>query len=314
MTDPATPHRAPAWSLAIASMLLVQISNALSVTVIDQVGAACTAWLRMCFGAVFLWMVARPHIRSIRRADIPILLLLGLVTGFMTTFFLAAVARIPLGTAVAIEFLGPLTVAGIASKRRSALAWPMLALVGVTLLTQPWYGEVELVGMGFALAAGACWGLYNIGTQLVGDRFSGISGLSLTIPIAAVFTTAVGLPQVTAGNAAWWVLLLAAGIALIAPVISFGLEMHALRRMTHTAFGTLLAIEPAFGVLVGLVVLSQSPTILQVAGITLVVLAGAAAQRGGARGHDPDHGSGSAGQTTQAAPGDVSEADHRREG
>jgi inner membrane transporter RhtA len=201
----------------------------------------------------------------------------------MTTFFLTAVERIPLGTAVAIEFLGPLAVAGIASKRRSALVWPLLALLGVVMLTEPWHGEIDLIGAGFALAAGACWALYNVLTQVVGDRFSGISGLSLTIPIAAVLTTAVGLPQVLAGNAAWWVLLLAAGIALVTPVISFGLEMLALRRMTHTAFGTLLSIEPAFGVLIGLLVLSQSPTIIQLVGIAFVVLAGVAAQRGGSR-------------------------------
>lgn len=278
------PAGVPPWSLAIAAMLMIQVSNALSVTVIEQVGPGGTAWLRMCFGGLMLLLIARPKFRSIRAKDLPALLVLGLVTGFMTTFFLAAVERIPLGTAVAVEFLGPLTVAGIAGRRLRALAWPVLALAGVVLLTEPWHGEIDLVGVGFALLAGACWGLYNVFTQLVGDRFSGITGLALAIPVAALFTTAVGLPQVMSGNPEWWVLLLAAGIALITPVISFGLEMLALRRMTHTAFGTLLAIEPAFGVLIGLLVLSQSPSGLQVAGIALVVLAGAAAQRGSARG------------------------------
>ena len=269
----------PAWSLAIAAMVLVQLSNALSVPAIAQVGPAGTAWLRMCFGAAVLCAMARPRLRSIRRKDLVPLLLLGLVTGFMTTFFLAAVERIPLGMAVAIEFLGPLTVAGIASKKRSALAWPSVALLGVVLLTEPWRGEVDPAGVGFALAAGTCWALYNVFTQLVGARFTGITGLSFTIPIAAVFTTAVGLPQVVNGSLVWWVLPLAAVIALIAPVISFGLEMLALRRMTHAAFGTLLAIEPAFGALIGLVILSQSPAFTQLVGIALVVIAGAAAQR-----------------------------------
>nr|WP_309408513.1 EamA family transporter [Glutamicibacter sp. PS] len=279
----ARAQTVPPWSLAIAAMLLIQISNALSVTVIDQVGPAGTAWLRMCFGGLLLLLIVRPNFRSIRARDIPALLTLGLVTGFMTTFFLAAVERIPLGTAVAVEFLGPLTVAGIAGRKLRALLWPILALAGVVLLTEPWHGEVDLVGVGFALLAGACWGLYNVFTQLVGDRFSGISGLALAIPVAALFTTSVGLPQVLAGNPAAWVLLLAAGIALITPVISFGLEMLALRRMTHTAFGTLLAIEPAFGVLMGLLILSQAPSLLQIVGIALVVFAGAAAQRGSAR-------------------------------
>ena len=268
-------------------MLTVQLSNALSVPVIDQVGAAGTAWLRMCFGVVFLWMIARPAIGSLHRKDVPALIALGVATGFMTTFFLAAVERIPLGTAVAIEFLGPLTVAGLMSKHRKALVWLALAFVGVVLLTEPWHGRIDLAGVGFALAAGTCWGLYNLLTQHVGDRFSGISGLSLTIPVAALATLPVGLPQVIGGDFTWWVLPAAAGIALVTPVIAFGLEMLALRRMTHTAFGTLLSIEPAFGILIGLLVLAQQPTLMQLAGIAVVIFAGAAAQRGGTRAATP---------------------------
>lgn len=277
----------PPWSMAVAAMLAVQLSNALSVPVINQVGPAGTAWLRMCFGVLFLWIIARPVIRSLRRKDLPALLALGVVTGFMTTFFLAAVDRIPLGTAVAIEFLGPLTVAGLMSKQRKALVWPLLAFTGVVLLTEPWHGNIEFTGIGFAAAAGTCWGLYNLLTQHVGDRFSGISGLSLTIPVAAIATLPVGLPQVVNGEFTWWVLPAAAGIALITPVIAFGLEMLALRRMTHTAFGTLLSIEPAFGILIGLLVLAQTPTLMQLVGIAIVIVAGAAAQRGGRRDTDP---------------------------
>ena len=277
----------PPWTIAVAAMLLIQLSNALSVAVIDHVGPAGTAWLRMCFGAVLLLLIVRPKLRSIRVKDLPALLVLGLVTGFMTTFFLMAVARIPLGTAVAIEFLGPLAVAAITNKKRSAYAWPGLALVGVVLLTEPWHGAVDILGVVFALLAGVCWGLYNVFTQFVGDRYAGISGLAITVPIAAVFTAVLGLPQVTGGNPEPWVLLLAAGIALITPVVSFGLEMLALRRMTHTAFGTLLSIEPAFGVVMGILVLAQSPTLPQLVGVALVVLAGAAAQRGGLREPQP---------------------------
>jgi inner membrane transporter RhtA len=269
--------------MAVAAMLLIQVSNALSVTVIDAVGAAGTSWLRMCFGAVFLLLLVRPSVRSIRRADVPTLLMLGAVTGLMTTFFLAALDRIPLGTAVAIEFLGPLTVAAVMIRRRRALVWPALALVGVVLLTEPWKGATDALGIVFALLAGACWGLYNLLTQRVGDRFSGITGLAFTIPIAAVVTTAIGLPQVIGGAPTVPIILLTAGIALITPVFSFGLEMLALRRMTHTAFGTLLAIEPAFGLVVGLIILSQLPGPLQIIGIVIVIVAGAAAQRDGRR-------------------------------
>lgn len=274
----------PPWALGITTMLCVQLANALSIDVAQQVGAAGTAWLRMCFGTVFIWILARPALRGLRRRDIPAVVVLGAATGLMTVFFLAAVERIPLGTAVAIEFLGPLTVAALTSRGRRTLIWPVLALAGVVLLTQPWQGEFDLLGSAFALFSGACWGLYNVLTQYVGDRFSGISGLALTFPIAVIATMPLGLPQVVGGALSWSVLAAAAGIALLTPVLAFGLEMLALRRMTQTAYGTLLSIEPALGLLIGLVVLAQVPGPLQLAGIGIVIAAGAAAQRGGARG------------------------------
>ena len=214
------------------------------------------------------------------------LLALGVATGLMTTAFLAAIDRIPLGTAVAIEFLGPLSVAALRSRNRRMLAWPVLALCGVVLMTEPWHGDVNLAGIGFAVLAGAGWGVYILLTQQVGDRFSGISGLSITIPVAAVVAALLGVPQ-AAGHLDWQVLLIAGGLALLAPVAAFGLEMLALRRMTHTAFGTLMAVEPAFGVTLGLIVLHQTPSSLQIGGIALVVLAGAGAQRGGTRTREP---------------------------
>ena len=119
-------------------------------------------------------------------------------------------------------------------------------------------------------------------TQRVGDRFSGISALSLTIPIAAATAAVVGIPQ-AAGHLSLEVLAAAAGLALLLPVLPYALEMLALRRMTPTAFGTLMALEPAIGVLLGLLVLAQQPSSVQVVGIVLVVLAGAAAQLGGRR-------------------------------
>ncbi|POH71837.1 EamA family transporter [Arthrobacter glacialis] len=272
----------PPWSMAVAAMFLIQLSSALSVGLIEQVGAAGTAWLRLAMGGVIFLLIARPPLKRIRRQDVPSLLGLGAASGLMSVAFLSAIEHIPLGTAVAIEFLGPLTVAAIRSGSARMLTWPALALVGVVLLTEPWHGEVNLLGIGFALLAGVGWGSYIMLTQHVGDRFSGISALSMTIPIAAVMAAFVGAPQVIA-HFDWRVLLVAVGLALLAPVLPFGLEMQALRRMTHTAFGTLMALEPAIGVLLGLLVLHQVPSAIQGVGIVLVVLAGAAAQRSGTR-------------------------------
>jgi inner membrane transporter RhtA len=272
----------PPWGLALAAMFSVQLGSALSVELIATVGPAGTAWLRLTMGAVVFVVIARPPWREVRRPDVPVLLGLGVVTGLVTILFLAAIERIPLGTAVAVEFLGPLTVAAARSHARRALAWPALALVGVVLLTQPWRGEVNVPGLVFAALAAFGWATYILLTQQIGDRYARIGGLSLTVPVAAVTAGIVGIPQ-AAGHLNGSVLVSALGLALLLPVVPFALEMVALRHMTPTAFGTLMALEPAFGVLLGLVVLHQIPSASQYAGIALVVLAGAAAQRGGRR-------------------------------
>ncbi|BDY28538.1 EamA family transporter [Mycolicibacterium mageritense] len=275
----------PPWSLAAAAMLSVQLGAALSVDVIAAVGAAGTAWLRLTAGALVFLALTRPPLREIRRADLPALLGLGVASGLMSVMFLAAIERIPLGTAVAIEFLGPLTVAALRGHDKKALTWPVLALAGVVLLTEPWHGTINLAGIGFAATAAVGWGVYIMLTQRIGDRFSGIKGLALTVPIAAATTAVVGIPQ-AAGHLTLTVIAASIGLAVLFPILPFALEMLSLRRMTHTAFGTLMALEPAFGVVIGLLVLHQKPTILQALGVLLVIGAGAGAQYRGRR--DPD--------------------------
>lgn len=156
----AIEHRTiPPWTLAIAAMLAVQLANALSVPVIAQVGPVGTAWLRMCCGVVLLALLARRVLRTVGRAALPVLLVLGTATGTMTSLFLIALERIPLGTAVAIEFLGPLSVAAVTSRSRHALIRPALALSGVVLLTEPWHGRLDLLGAGAhcsEASAGGC--------------------------------------------------------------------------------------------------------------------------------------------------------------
>ena len=163
-------------------MLSVQLGSALSVHLISAVGPAGTAWLRLSMGALIFLALARPPLRSIRRPDVPALLGLGVTTGLMTIAFLAAIERIPLGTAVAIEFLGPLTVAAVRSHNTRALTWPALALLGVVLLTEPWHGDINAAGIGFAALAAIGWAAYILLTQRIGDRFTGIGGLTTHRP------------------------------------------------------------------------------------------------------------------------------------
>lgn len=278
-----TPRAAvPPWALTVVAMLSVQLGSALSVDLIATVGAAGTAWLRLTIGALIFLALARPPLRDVRRRDVPLLLGLGATIGLMTIAFLVALEHVPLGVAVSIEFLGPLTVAAARGRGTRAFIWPSMAMVGVVLLAEPWTGNLNLFGVMFAATGAVLWGTYIVLTQRVGDRFTGIGALSLTIPIAAAVTAVIGIPQ-AAGHLNLEVIVTAAVLAVLLPVLPFTLELLALRRMTHSAFGTLMALEPAFGVLLGLIVLHQHAAPLQIVGITLVVIAGAAAQRGGQR-------------------------------
>lgn len=268
-------------------MFSVQLGSALSIPLIEKVGAAGTAWLRLTMGGLIFLGIGLPvlkrlGLRNITKNDWLILIFLGITTGLQTIFSLAAIELLDLGTVVAIGFLGPLTVAAVKSHNRRALFWPALALVGVVLLTQPWAGEVNLPGITYALLGAVGWGTYIVLTQKIGDRFSGVSGLAITIPISAITAAFIGVPQAI-NNLNAQVLLIALGLAILLPVLTFGLEMLALKRMTQNAFGTLMAMEPAMGLLLGIIVLNQIPDAAQWLGIVIVVFAGACAQKGGLR-------------------------------
>ena len=149
-------------------------------------------------------------------------------------------------------------------------------------LTQPWAGTADPVGVAFALAAAACWAAYILLTQKVGDAVSGIGGLAISMPVAAIVATVVAGPGVV-GQLTPELLLVGLGLAILLPVVPFTLELLALRRLTAGAFGTLMALEPAFALVIGFVALHQVPNLLAVLGVGLVVAAGIGAERSGAR-------------------------------
>lgn len=277
-----TTGRAPAWSLAVGAMLSVQVGGALAVGLFPAVGPVGTAWLRLVAGAVILVAIARPSRSDVPRDVVLPVLALGIATATMTVAFLVAIDRIPLGTTVAIEFLGPLTVAAARAHSGRMLVWPALAFAGVLLLTRPWEGGADAIGLLAAAVGAVGWGAYILLTQHVGDRVAGVKGLAVTIPVAALVTLPFGLPQ-AAGGLSWQVMLAAVALALLMPVIPWILEMLALRRLTATAFGTLMALEPGFAVVIGAVALHQIPGLLQVVGVALVILAGVGAERRGHR-------------------------------
>jgi inner membrane transporter RhtA len=267
--------------MAVASMLCVQLGLAASVGLLDEIGPGGAAWLRLAWAGLLLLLIVRPRPSAFGREALLAGAVLGVVTAGLTLFFMAAVARLPLGTASAIEFLGPLGVA-VARSRGRGRAWAGLAAAGVVCLTQPWAGTVDAVGAAFALAAAACWAAYILLTQKVGDAVTGIGGLAISMPVAAVVATLVAGRDVV-GRLTPELLLLGLGLAILLPVVPFMLELLALRRLTTAAFGTLMALEPALALLVGLVLLHQVPAPLSVLGVAMVVAAGIGAERGGAR-------------------------------
>ena len=145
--------------LAVVAMISVQLGAAISLGLFEEIGVAGTAWIRITIGAIGFVLIARPRYWKWSRQELRAPFLLGIVSAGMTLCFLAAINLLPLGTAVAIEFLGPLTVATIHSHSRRALTWPALALVGVVLLTEPWEGTPSVLGIGFAVLSGVGWGL-----------------------------------------------------------------------------------------------------------------------------------------------------------
>jgi inner membrane transporter RhtA len=226
-------------------------------------------------------VVVRPRRAQFTRSSFLACVLLGTVTAGVTMLFMAAVERLPMGTASALEFLGPLGVAVVRSHGRGRL-YAVLAAVGVLFLTEPWHGGTDLVGIAFALGAALCWAAYILLTQKVGDEVTGITGLAVSMPVAGLVATAVAGPAVVP-VLTWDLVLAGLGLAILLPVVPFVLELLALRRLTAGAFGTLMALEPAFALLVGLVLLGQLPGVLPVVGILCVVAAGIGAQRTGAR-------------------------------
>jgi inner membrane transporter RhtA len=267
-------------SMAVAAMLAVQAGIAGSVPLIAALGPSAAAWLRLASAGLLLPILIRPRLRSFGRANLLAAVLLGLVTAGTTILFSAAVGRLPLGTASAIEFLGPLGVA-VARGRRGTAWLPLPAFAGVVLLTSPWQGGADPLGVAFALAAAGCWAAYIVLTQRVGDEVAGLQGLAVSMPVAGLAATFAVPPAAFAALTGRQALFgLALGVTLL---IGYGLEMLALRRLTTAAFGTLMAVEPGLALLIGLVFLHQIPGVTGLLGMILVVTAGVGATRSGAR-------------------------------
>ncbi len=250
----------PPPALILLGIVSVQVGAGLAKNLFARASPDAVVMMRLLTSAVVLGVVYRSSLRDLRRlhswGDIGVAVLFGLTLAGMNACFYQALARLPLGIAVTIEFLGPLSVAVLASRRWLDLLWTLLALGGVALLAHGG-GDVTLTGVVFALLAATGWAIYILLSGATGRRFAGSSGLAVASIVGAAAMLPLGVG--TAGTKLLdpELLLVATGVGLLSSVIPYTLELEALRRMSARVFGILMSVEPAVGALVGLVFLGE---------------------------------------------------------
>jgi inner membrane transporter RhtA len=255
-------------------VISVQCGSAAATTLFDQVGPAGAVLYRLLFAAVLLVAIWRPAPLEAGREGILLAIAFGVTLAAMNLSFYEALDRIDLGIAVTIEFVGPLLVGVLASRRALDLVWVACAAGGVLLLAGP-SGSATAAGIGFALLAGAFWAAYIVLSARVGRVFPGGRGLALAMAIGAVLMVAPG--SAVAGGDLLDPGVAAVGLAtaVLSSVIPYSLELEALRRMAVGTFGVLMSLEPAAAALIGLVALNQGLSAVEVAGMSLVIVASA---------------------------------------
>lgn len=267
--------RAVALLAVLVGMVSLQSGASLSKHLFPIVGAEGATALRQLFAALFLLPLFRPWRARPSTSQWGAIALYGLSLGAMNFLFYQALARIPLGVAVALEFAGPLGLALVSSRALRDLLWAALAIAGLALLLP--LGQVsagvDRVGALYALAAGACWALYILAGKRVGAHLPGGVATSLGMACALVVTFPLGWAH--AGGALFTPSLLpvAAAIGLLSSALPYSLEMMALKRLPAQTFGILMSVEPAVAALCGLVFMAERLMPLQVVAIGLVMLA-----------------------------------------
>jgi inner membrane transporter RhtA len=260
--------------LAVTSL---QVGAAFAVELFDELGPAGAAFGRLGFAALILVAIWRPRLRGRRRGDLGVAVAFGLALGAMNLCIYEAMDRIPLGVAVTFEFIGPLGVAVVGSRRALDLLWVLLAAAGIVLLADYGGGSLDATGVAFALAAGVLWAAYIVLSQRTGTLFGGGSGLAVAMVAGALLVAPFGIAD--AGSELLRPELLGAvlAVALASSVVPYSLELEALRRLPARVFGVLMSLEPAVAALAGLIVLGQGLAARDWLAIGLVVIASAGA-------------------------------------
>lgn len=264
----------PAPVLTLLSMLSFQLAAVWSLPLVPELTAVGVTWMRLAWAALIMLALVRPG-TLLSSGSLRPSLLLGLVTAGMSIAYLEAVSRIPLGMATTIEFTGPLALALASRQRRRDLLWVALAATGVLLLVGHDLHlphREEMLGIAFAAMSGLCWVGYTLLAVRLGQAPRSLSGLALAFVVAAIVSAPFGLPQIV-GTVTLLQVALIAGIAVLAPLLPFCLELAALRRMSTGSFGILMSLDPAISAFTGFVVAGQELGWIALGGIACVTAA-----------------------------------------
>ena len=279
----------PAPVLVLGGVVSVQFGAALASSLVREIGVGPSLLMRVGIAAVLLLAVARPSVRGRTREAWITVTAFGVVLGLMNWAFYSSLAHLPLSVAVTIEFLGPLVLTTVLSRRVIDLLAVVAAGVGVLLISEALQvplDELSWVGMLLAATAGVLWAAYIVLSGRTGAAFSQLDGLA----IALVFSTVVVLPAGLHGgfNPTTEQWLKGLGLAVLSSLLPYSLELLALRRLSARVFGILLSLEPAVAALAGFLVLDQRLSTPQAVGIALVTLASALVLGGGRQRQEPD--------------------------
>ncbi|WP_375430295.1 DMT family transporter [uncultured Friedmanniella sp.] len=281
------PNRIPAVWLVIGGIVSVQLGAATAKYLFEVVPPTAMVWLRLATSAVIFGVVARPRLRGHSRSDWTVALAFGITLLIMNWAFYQSFARIPLGVAVTIEFLGPLVVATAGSRRPRDLIWVGLAAAGVALLGfSP--TRLNVVGVLFGLLAACGWACYILLSTRTGQRWPGVSGLAVASVVGAVL---LAPPAILAAGPVLLeprVLLLGVAVGLLSSVVPYSLELTALRTIPPHVFGILMSLEPAVAAFAALVLLRERLSPLQWLAMACVVVASVGSTRAARKLLGPD--------------------------
>jgi inner membrane transporter RhtA len=269
----------PVW-LVLVGILSVQFGAGIAKSLFDEVAPTTIVWLRLATSAVVLVLVARPTLRGKTRSDWLVAVALGASLGVMNWAIYQSFLRIPLGVAVTLEFVGPLTLAVAGSRRARDLLWVVLAGAGVAVLGLSGSGgSLSVAGVLFALLAGACWAAYILLSAQTGRRWPGLDGLAVASVVAMLLLTPAAIGTGGADLLDPRILLLGAAVGLLSSVIPYSCEMVALRTIRPSVFSILMSLEPAAAALAGIVVLDEFLTGEQWLAMAFIIVASVGATR-----------------------------------